>query len=58
MNENLLQVTEYQILSDRLPYTLNQSTQARRSSYSIEAQQIEKHNNCCTPPKKKSTTKG
>jgi lipocalin len=58
MNENLSQVTEYWILSDRLPYTLNRSTQARRSNYSIKAQQIEKHNTCYMPPNKKSTTKG
>ena len=32
MNENLLQVTKYWILNDRLPYTLNWSMQARRST--------------------------
>jgi hypothetical protein len=34
MRSNLLQVTYYWILKDRLPYTLNQSMQARRSNYS------------------------
>jgi hypothetical protein len=46
INENLLQMTKYWILNDRLPFTLNQSTQARWSTYSVNAQQYVKHNTC------------
>ena len=60
MNENLLQVTKYWILKDRLPYTLNQSTQARRSNYSLHPNTTnEKHNStCCMPTDQKCTTNG
>jgi hypothetical protein len=37
-----------------LPYTPNRSTQARRSTYSIKAQQNEKRNTPRVPPKKKA----
>jgi hypothetical protein len=33
-------VTKYWILKDRLPYTLNQGMQARRSNYYIQTQQM------------------
>jgi hypothetical protein len=39
-------MTEYWILDDRFPFTLNQSTHTRRSTYSVNAQQNVKHNTC------------
>jgi hypothetical protein len=44
MRTSRSQVTEYWILKDRLPYTLNQSTQARQSNHSSKRnKQVTQH---------------